>query len=486
VTRAAWRMMAREHTMTTQPGVHQQSSERSIAPAPDSEELLRLVVESATDFAIFSTDPAGLVTSWNSGAERVLRFAEADIMGRSADVVFTPEDRAAGVPEWERQQALANGRAEDERWSMRADGSRFFASGLMMPLADASLGFVKILRDRTAHHEKEARLQESEERFRLLATNIPQLVFRTQPDGTRTWGSPQWIDFTGLSLEDSLGHGWLDAIHPDDLEATQVGWEEARRVGEYYVEHRVRRAPDGEYCWHQTRARPVEGGEDSQNLDWVGTMTDIHDLRTLQDRQQVLMAELQHRTRNLLAVTQAIASQTLRRSETMKAFGEEFEGRLRALSRVQALLARTDHHDVDLHALVMAELSAHADGELGHRVRVEGPSVVLAATSAQAVGLALHELATNAVKYGALLQQDGRLDVIWREQAEGAQRRVVLDWIESGVVMPAGGRPTHRGYGSELITRALPNQLGARSTLEFGADGVRCMIAVPLGPGGAP
>jgi len=454
----------------------QETEQTRTTAAPGSDELLRLVVESAIDFAIFSTDPNGLVTSWNAGAERVLGYAENEIIGRMADVIFTPEDRAAGIPDQERRQASAQGRAEDERWTMRKDGSRFWASGLAMPLTDRTLGYLKILRDRTEAHQSEARLRASEERFRLLATSIPQLVFRTRNDGQRTWGSPQWINFTGLSLEESLGLGWLDALHPEDREATQVAWDDARRTGEYYAEHRVRRSADGEYRWHQTRARPIEGADDAS--DWVGTMTDIHDLRMLHGRQQVLMGELQHRTRNLLAVVQAIATKTRRNSGSFEAFQAEFESRLRALSRVQSLLARVDYQDVDLRDLVVAELAAHDDGQREGKTRLEGASIRLPATSAQAVGLALHELTTNAVKYGALAQPTGRLEVLWREQIEEGRRRVVVEWAESGVAMPE--RIERKGYGSELIERALPYQLGARTSLEFHSDGIRCTLVVPL------
>lgn len=448
------------------------------ARAPGSEELLQLVIDSATDFAILSTDPTGQVTSWNPGAERLLGYGEDEIMGRSADAIFTPEDSAAGVPEAERRQALALGRALDERWTMRRDGSRFRASGLMMPLADRSHGFVKIFRDRTAQHRAEARVHESEERFRLLATSIPQLVFRTRADGQRTWGCPQWIGFTGLSQEESLGLGWLEAIHPEDREMTQQAWPEAQRSGEYYVEHRIRRAADGRYRWHQTRACRVDGGEDP---DWVGTMTDIHGLSGLQDRQQVLVAELQHRTRNLLAVVQAIARQTLRTGSSLEVFGLEFEARLQALGRVQSLLARFDHRNIDLRELVADEIAA-IQGPERERVRLDGPPVTLPAAEAQALGLALHELATNAVKHGALSQPDGRLAMGWREEPAAHGRQITVEWSESGVAMPAG-RPAHHGYGLTLLERALPYQLGAATELEFGAGGIRCTITVLLDDG---
>jgi len=185
-------------------------SKSSELVVPGKEELFELIIDSATDFAIFTTDTSRIVTSWNIGAERLFQYAEADIVGSPSDWLFVPEDRAAGVPEKEMLQAVANGRALDERWHQRRDGSRYWASGLLMPLKAPQGGFVKITRDRTDQHRAEQRLRENEERFRLLATSIPQLVFLTRPDGDRTWGSPQWIAFTGLNLEESLGFGWLD------------------------------------------------------------------------------------------------------------------------------------------------------------------------------------------------------------------------------------------------------------------------------------
>jgi PAS domain S-box-containing protein len=449
-----------------------------MSAAPGSDELLRLVLASATDYAIFSIDPHGVVTSWNTGAENLLGYSEAEIIGLSADIIFTAEDNATGVPESERTQALIRGRAEDERWQVRKSGEQFFASGLLMPLADKNSGFVKILRDRTQLHQAESRLRENEEHFRLLATNIPQLVFRSKFDGNRTWGSPQWIAFTGLSLADSVGFGWLDAVHPDDRAETVGNWQSAREAGEYYIEHRIRRAVDSTYRWHQTRARPIEGADIVS--DWVGTMTDVHDLRGLQDRQKVLMAELQHRTRNLLTVTQSIARQTLRTSRSLEEFKGQFESRLHALSRVQALLARADEEDIDLRKLVIAEVSAHHDPEKDRdRLQINGPAVHLPAMSAQALGLALHELATNAVKYGALSRSDGKLHISWTVERSSPNGLVKFQWVETGVKL-GSHKPERKGYGSELIEKALPYQLSAETKLEFASDGVRCAITVPL------
>jgi PAS domain S-box-containing protein len=154
-------------------------------------DLFELIVESALDFAIYTVDAEGRATSWNIGAERLFGFSGDEILGSSADIVFTPEDRLGRAPEHERRVAQTAGRALDDRWHQRKDGSRFWASGLLMPLKSGE-GFVKITRDLTEQRATEEQLRENEERFRVLATNIPQLVFRTRPTGDRT-ASAGWM-----------------------------------------------------------------------------------------------------------------------------------------------------------------------------------------------------------------------------------------------------------------------------------------------------
>ena len=444
----------------------------------DREELFHLVVESATGFAIMSLDDDGTVQNWNIGCERLLGFTEPEMLGHSADVIFLPEDRAAGMPIMERSTARTVGRAEDERWHQRKDGSRFWGSGLMMPLRKGG-GFVKIMRDRTAHRLAEEHLALSEERFRILATNIPQLVFRTRDTGARTWGSPQWEVYAGLSDERSREFGWLKAVHPDEQQTTLEAWAEARKTGRYSVEHRIRRAADDEYRWHQTPALPAPGRDEGER-EWVGTSTDIHELLGLQNRQEVLLAELQHRTRNVLALVQAIARKTMRSASSLEEFGDEFGHRLTALSRVQSLVSTTSKATLPLRKLVEAELIAHGEAA-GERIQISGPDTDLPTTSVQTLALVLHELATNAVKYGAIGQPAARLLVKWHVEGEKDQPgRIILSWLESGVVMPDPSVPKRKGYGSELIERALPYQLNAKTRLVFHSDGVHCEISIPV------
>jgi PAS domain S-box-containing protein len=133
-----------------------------------SEARYRQIVEGAEDFAIVTLDPAGVITGWSSGARHLLGYSAEEAVGRAGSLFFTPEDRAAQAPEREMAQALGQGRAVNERWHVREDGSRFWGSGLTMPLAERDGGYVKIFRDRTVEHEAEAALRESETRLRFF------------------------------------------------------------------------------------------------------------------------------------------------------------------------------------------------------------------------------------------------------------------------------------------------------------------------------
>ena len=189
----------------------------------------------------------------------------------------------------------------------------------------------------------------------------------------------------------------------------------------------------------------------------------------------MLVAELQHRSRNLLGVIAAVAARTLGAGGSL----EGFQDRLKALSRAQALLSQFGSDTVEVGALVRAELEAHIAGK-GPKVVLAGPKLYLTATQVQNYALALHELTTNAVKYGALKSPTGSLVVRWRlEHDVRGRRRLVLDWIERGVEIPPGAAE-RRGYGRELIENALSYALQAKTEYAIEDGGVRCRIDLPL------
>ncbi len=338
--------------------------------------------------------------------------------------------------------------------------------------------------DVTTRNRAETALRHSEERMRVLIEGMPQFVWRAGADGGWTWSSPQWTTYTGLSEGTSHGDGWIGALHPDDRGRARNALVAAMVGGAFDMEVRIRNGATGVHRWFRSRAVPVRG-EHGTVVEWLGTSTDVDDLRRLQQRQNVLVAELQHRTRNLLGVVRATADTTLKSSRDLDGFAVEFRDRLGALARVQGLLARLGEGTrVAFDDLLRSELSAVGAPKDEHgRVTLDGPpGVELRSRSVQTLALALHELATNAAKYGAFKQPTGRLAVRWRlERPDGSPEPWLhVEWHESGVAMPAeGGVAQGGGAGRNLIEQALPYELGAKTSFVMAPDGVRCSISLP-------
>ncbi|AWN52157.1 PAS domain S-box protein [Methylobacterium sp. 17Sr1-1] len=450
----------------------------------ESEARFRLLVKSVRDYAIFTTDRDGIITSWPAGAAAVYGWSEAEILGRSVELTFVPEDVANGQPQKERETAIREGLAPNVREHLRKDGTRIFINGSTQPLIDVdgqTREFIKIGQDVTEPRRMQEALAESEKRLRTLTEGMPQLVWRSADGGRWTWSSPQWQAFTGQSLEASLGFGWLEAVHVDDREIATAAWRQAVLTDLIGVEYRIRRASDGAYLWHHTRSVPVRDGSD-HIVEWLGTTTDVQQLKELQERQDVLVAELQHRTRNLLGVVRALFQETMKRSGSLSSFNEQFGERLNALARVNAMLSRSGQPRITIGELVRTTLDALGGSAMGERIRFDGPEVRLRSSIVQTLALALHELATNARKYGALAAEQGRLEVTWStQQSDGEGQRLVVEWVEHGrAPIQVKAETSRRGYGRELIERALPYALKARTHYELGEDGVRCSLDLPL------
>ena len=343
------------------------------------------------------------------------------------------------------------------------------------------VGGICVALDTTDYKRAGDALRSTEQRLRALVEGIPHLVWSAYDDGRRSWSSPQWTSFTGLSDAESRELGWIDAVHPDDRAGVLDAWKRAVETQRFEADFRLRHADDGRYRWFQARATPVRT-EDGRILEWLGTSTDVDDLRHLQESQKVMVAELQHRTRNLIMIVQSIARQTMESSDSLATFAMRFRGRLAALARVQRLLTRSGKARIDVGTLLRLELDALGANELSEHIHLDGPEVPLQTSMVQTLALAIHELATNARKYGALSSHPGELEVTWRVDDSETDRppHLALVWTEKSTPPRQSRRPMRRGYGRELIEHALPYTLNAATSYVVGEDGVRCTIDIPL------
>ena len=248
-----------------------------------SEGRLRLVLESAIDFAIVTIDLDGHLTGWNSGARNILGWNEAEALGRDARMLWTPEDRAAGVLEAEMRGAREQGRADDERWHLRHDGSRFWASGEMMPLRGEDgtlLGFLKILRDRTEQRRAGEALRLRAEEFQTLADNIPTLCWMAHADGHIHWFNRRWYEYTGSSPDSQEGWGWESVHDPRTLPEVIGRWRHSLATGQPFEMTFPLRGADGVFRPFLTRIVPIRGTPDAEHPEgrierWFGTNTDV-------------------------------------------------------------------------------------------------------------------------------------------------------------------------------------------------------------------
>jgi PAS domain S-box-containing protein len=259
-----------------------------------SEGRLRLIVGSARDYAIFTTDPQDRIETWWAGAEAVFGWSAAEAIGHHAAMTFTPEDREAGVPEWEFETARRDGAAPNVRWHMRKDGSRVFIEGSTRRLQnpDGSLrGFLKIGQDITGRRRVDEQLRQSEARLRALVTATSDVMYRMSPD----WGEMRQLDGGGVLTDtERPSRTWIEEyIHPDDQLRVDEAIQKAIRTKSIFeLEHRVRRR-DGSLGWTLSRAVPLLDAE-GRIREWFGAATDVTARRRAEEALRESEARFRH------------------------------------------------------------------------------------------------------------------------------------------------------------------------------------------------
>ena len=448
-----------------------------------SETRLRLALE-AGRMAVWEHDSATGTLRTSPDLNRMLGYpADAELDLEELRTRYYPGDRerlvAAAVG------ALESGERffEAEYRFYRADGAlRWFLMRAEITLeAGAPSRTFGVLLDVTERKQVEEELRERETELEAAMAAGKLAMFDCDHVQGRFKASPRFNAIYGYPPDRELT---LDDVrrryHPDDVEA--IGQWGRLHAADASLRHfrwtfRIVR-PDGEVCWIEGLGEYLRD-DAGRIVRSRGVVADVTERKLAEERQRLLINELNHRVKNTLAVVQGLAHQTFRLGADPVAARSTFESRLSALSATHDLLTRRSWGPAPLHQIVQASVEGPA-GALADRVSAEGPEVSLPPETAVSFALAVHELATNAVKYGALSNDRGRVSVKWSVRRAAEDPVLQVEWRERdgpGVVTP-----TRRGFGSRLIEGALARQLGGHVRLTFEPAGVVCTIEAPLRP----
>lgn len=326
----------------------------------------------------------------------------------------------------------------------------------------------------TLHRARsELALRESEARFRSMADCAPSPVWVTSAAGDIEFVNRAYSNSMGAPADALLGHVWLEMIHPDDRPRVVEARRQARENREPYSFECRTRLPDGQYRNMRASCRP-RLDDHGVFQGYVGMSFDVTELRRAEERQNVLIKELNHRVKNILATVQSIIHQILRKDALQSETRIRITERLIALSSAHDVLTRQNWQYADLMEVICEAMQPYTDPQ-APRVELAGPTVKLAPSVAVAMAMALHELGTNAVRHGALSAPSGKVRISWRIAETGA---VELEWRERGGPL-VKGPPSETGFGSRLL-QGLIAEFGRAADVDFTPTGLVCRLTAPV------
>lgn len=384
---------------------------------------------------------------------------------------------------------------EDELFHLpaRVDRPQGWFSGSWIPLRDDEggvAGFLSMFIETTGRVLAERHLRESIEQVErtqsALAANEERLRLATESAQILAWEIDQASGQVRYSSTIARTFGFepsgtfdqtqlIELVHREDRAAVAAGMKAARDNNARYEGEYRARTPDG-WIWVATVVVPHFAPDGSVER-WIGISQDVTRQKQAEMRQATLLAELQHRVRNILAMIRSIARRTGETSRSVSDYAQHLEGRISALARTQALLTRDPGTGVDLRNMILEELHSQAPGR-ERDARISGPDIRVAPKSAEVLTLALHELTTNSVKYGALGSAEGKLTIRWKRRSAESSDWLTLEWVEEGLEL--GDTPVRQGFGTELITRRVPYELRGTGEMQFHSTGLVARIRLPL------
>ncbi len=410
------------------------------------------------------------------GREREEVIGTAEVWRDVTPPEFHPLDERAI------RQVLEEGHADPfEKEYLRSDGQRVPVRVSCASVPGYPGKVIVLVTDRSheiAAHERESAIKR---RLEIAISAANQGVWDFDLASGEMIYSDRAKEIYGLPADQPVHYELIrDATHPEDLPNTsaqlQRAIDPALRDNSNY-EYRIIR-PDGSICWALAFGEAVfEGPPGAEKaVRYVGTIQDITAQKTAERHQNVLVAELNHRVKNVLAVVQSLAYQTLRGSEVPDEIAETFAGRLRALSSAHSLLTEDRWEGANIREIATGALEP-IEPDFGQRIRMSGEAIHLNPQMSVSLSMALHELATNAVKYGALSTANGHVELSWEVQTH-SDPRLHIHWREVGG--PAVRSDSAQGFGTRMIRRVISNNLEGKVDLRFEPGGVECTIQAPL------
>jgi PAS domain S-box-containing protein len=439
----------------------------------DSAGLFAAIVEHS-DAAIIAKDLEGRVLAWNRAAQEVFGWTAQEMIGQPVRRIV-PDDLQD-----EEDRILATIKADEgavrlETVRLHKDGSRIDIAVLVSPIRDARgavIGASNFARDITEELRTRNALAEIETRFGLMADNISQLAWIADAKGSIYWYNRRFLDFTGVTLAQMTAPDrGISVVRPDHAQRVIEHFDQSMAAGESWEDTFPLRGADGEYRWFLSRAVPLR--DDTGNVKyWFGTNTDVTELRDAERRIELLLMEVNHRSKNLLSVVQSMARRTATTSED---FIPRLEQRIAALAANQDVLVNRNWTAVPLRELIDAQLQFLEQAVA--QTEISGPDVVIQANTAEALSMALHELATNAEMYGAFSIPEGVVKITWDVGGTGTDEEFVLRWTESGgPPVPQNGQP---GFGSRIIRDVPSGRLRGEVETEYAPQGFRFTLRCP-------
>ena len=323
----------------------------------------------------------------------------------------------------------------------------------------------------------------NEARHRALLQALTEIVWESDAAGGGLERQPAWEALTGMAWPEYRGLGWLKAVHPDDRAAIIPRAPPPNQLL-HMADARIRDQRSDDWRWFRIRALPIYG--EGKTVDrWIGSLDDVHDERMAGERHDLQLGELRHRLKNLIAVIQALVTYSQPKDEPIvEEFAKKFMARLHALGSSGDLVIASNMQEIDVGDAIRAALQPFAADNKA-RLAIEGPRVGLQEPTAAGIALAAHELATNALKYGALSTPDGNARVTWRLESVGGDEKFSLEWREHGG--PPANKPNRDGFGTRLIRMAVSREKDGNVTLDFEPTGLVCrMTFVRATPAKAP